>query len=455
MICHSITGRAGNMEGKKSLVLFSLFLALFLPTASAQSITYLSMNPDTQFCISVIFGDNGRGEYTLTVDDPAYPGGGWVDTHRTSFTSGPNNPVINPVCFSTKNRRVGDEAVLHFTLETPEGEIRYDYGICVSKHEDVDVVESSEDPCKAASSHTDLFSVDLLESEMFSIPGEKVTYTLLLSSEFDLSISLDKESGPKMDISSTTIETPGEYTVEIVVDSPQEPGDHAFTIVARANDCDYPSCEKRVTGTLHVSTAPGLEGFRVELSPKSKNVMGTQSAKFFLTIHNFASDQGFSVSLDLDESLNTNFIPLDVRVGKDMSKQIDFTIVPLSDDHKLYMIRAEVEGETGGKKTAESFLTVEEPVADVQRMAESDPGLRPDADDYAAKYNAGPSLDDWKGIQEATSVHDDKPKPPNGQSGPLNWLLIFAAVVAIAAIILYVYKKTMVVQETEQPYSGY
>ena len=96
--------------------------------------------------------------------------------------------------FSTEDRRVGEEVMLRFNLDTPEEMLIFDYGICVSKHEDADVVESSDDPCKAASSHTDVFNMDLLESEIFSIPGERVRFTLLLSSEFDMRVLLDKES---------------------------------------------------------------------------------------------------------------------------------------------------------------------------------------------------------------------------------------------------------------------
>jgi hypothetical protein len=441
------------MVSKKALVLLPLFLVMLasLSSVAAREITYLAMKPDTEFCISVIFGENGRGEYTLLIEDPGYPRRVWVDTHRASFTSGPSNPVINPVCFNTKNRRVGDEVILHFMLETPEEEILYDYGICVSNHEDADVVESDEDPCAATASHTDLFSLDLLESELFSIPNEKVTFTLLVSSEFDLRLSLDKESGPKMEISETNIIMPGEYAVKIDMDSPADPGDYAFTVVAKAENCDYSSCEKRVNGVLHVAQSPGMDGFMVELSPNNRNVVGMQSATFYLTIQNFEADQTFSVNIDLDESLSTNFMPGEMTIIRDGRKQIDFTVIPESDDHKLYMIRVEVEGEVGGKKTAESFLTVEEPASDAQRMAENDPRFRQDADDYADRYGDDASLDDWKSIQQVTT-NDDNGTTPDGESSPLNWVMIVVAVAGIASIIFYIYKKTTVVQEGESPY---
>jgi hypothetical protein len=441
------------MSGRKALALSFLLLMMLIPAAAAsQPITFLAMNPDTEYCISVIFGENGRGEYTLIVDDPDYPQRVWVDTHRASFTSGPSNPVIVPVCFSTENRRVGDEVVLHFTLETPEEDIRYDYGICVSRHEDVDVIVSGDDPCKASSSHTDVFNADLVESEKYAVPGERVTYTLLLSSEFDMSVLLDRETGPKMNISSTRVTMPGEHAVDIVIDSPQEPADYVFTIAARAAGCDDPSCLKRVSGILHVAREPGLKGFRVELSPKNKNVVGIQAATFYITVHNFEAVQDFRVNVELDPSLDTDFNPLEVRVGKDKSKQVDFTVIPGSAEHKLYIIRAEAEAADGMKKTAESFLTVEEPVSDAKRFAEKDPGLLPDADDYANQYRAGANLDDWQDIQDLGRTSEDDGEPlPDGQPAPLNWLFIAAAVVAVASIIFFIYKRTVVARGTEQP----
>jgi hypothetical protein len=297
--------------------------------------------------------------------------------------------------------------------------------------------------------------MDLVESEKFAVPNEKVTFSLLVSSEFDLSISLDKESGPVMNITNTRIITPGEHAIDIVLNSPQATGDYTFTIAAEASDCGYPSCKKKVTGVLHVSQTTGQQGFRVELSPKNRNVVGMQAAAFFLTIHNFEGEQTFNLDVDLDSNLKANFIPLEVMVGKDMSRQIEFTVVPQSSDHKLYIISAAVQGEFGGRKTAESFLTVEEPVADIQRRVESDPSLKDDADDYADKYDAGPSIDDWKDVQGIDDISDDVVGPPVQPSSPINWVMIISAGAAIGLIVFYVYKKTRVVKEMEELSTGY
>ncbi len=438
------------MFPRKSVAFALSAFLLIAGSAAAEETLYLAMHPDTEFCMSIHFGDSGRGDYTLLVDDPGYPGRGWIDTHLTSFTSGPNNPVLVPICFITKDRRVGEEALLRFTMETPSGEKTSNIGICVSRHEDADVVESPDNPCRAASSHTDVFSADLAEDEKYSIPGERVKFTLLVSSEFDMRVILDKESGPKMNITSTVVDMPGDQSVDIFIDSPDDPGDYVFTITARAEGCDDPSCQKKMSGILHVAQSASMEGFRVEISPRNKNVPDSQAAKLYVTIHNFEAEQEFRVNVEMDASLETDFNPLDVKVPKDKSAQIDFTVIPGTDEHKLYLIRVFAQSEQGIKKSAESFLTVEEPVSDAGRYAESDPGLRPEADDYADSYHAGASLDDWQNIQDLGRTSGDDPTPPpNNQPGYLTWILIAGAVVAGASIIFFIYKRTVVSQGTD------
>jgi hypothetical protein len=440
-----------------ALMLAALMLLLAVP-ASAET-TYFAVNPDTEFCITVVFGENGQGDYTITVDDPGYPGNGWVDTHFTSFTSGPLNPVINPVCFNTMNRKIGEEGLVTFRVETPEGAVSHSYGICVSDYADADFTEVDDDPCGATIAHTDLFIIDFVEPERYTVPGEVATFRLTLSSEFDLEISLDKVSGPQMEISETVISAPTEQTVDIVMTSPDEEGDYPFTISATAADCDYDSCEKSVSGVLHVNEEPGLEGFKVELSPKTKSVFGVEASSFFLTIHNFEREQEFTVSVKVDDSLQTDFSPRTVTIEKDKSRQLQFTVIPKKAEHKLSMLTAVVQGEIGGKRTAESFLVVEEPVAEVMRAAESDPELEEVAEEYTESYRTTPTLEDWKDMKEATTEGQEETNggltpPSEPDSSLMTWLAIGVVVFVVAAIVVFIYKKVIVTRAADQAISG-
>jgi len=432
--------------------LIAIFLLISAPSALASETTFFAMKPDKEFCFSVTFGQNGRGEYTFTMSDPEYPRRGWVDNHRTSFTSGPDNPVIIPVCFSTRNRRVGDYVLLRSTLETPEGITTHDYGICVSRNEDADVVESDRNPCETTSLYTDLFSIGFVESEKFSAPGQKVAFTLLVSSEFDAQIILDKESGPAMEIGVTTVQMPGQQSVGISMDAPSQAGDYPFTLKAKVSGCNQTSCVKSVTGILHVAQPSNLEGFRVELAPQNKNIVGTQTATFSLTVRNLDAQQIFSISIDMPSQLNTDFKPLQASIGRGASRTIEFSVAPASTERNLYMIKAVVEDSKGDKKVTESYLTVEEAAGDAQRVAETVPKFQEDANSYEGKYDTSPTINDWKDVNDAADAAIKGGKSVEGQpASPLNWVFILLAAVGISLVVFFIYRKTHVYQEVQMP----
>jgi len=431
------------------VILLSVLAAVLLSAAPsrAQDETFLALRPDTVLCIPVVFGDSGRGEYTLTVEDPGFPPGGWADMHRSSFVSGPENPVTTPVCFSTRNRRVGEQATVTFTVESPQGKKSTQYGICVSNHEDSDLVESDKGPCDATVSHTDVFTLDLAEREKYAAPGETVRFNVLVSSEFDAAVTLSKESGPAMTIGQATLEMPGDHNVELSVVAPQSAGDATFVIRASAAGCALESCSKTVSGVIHVGEATPAQPFSIELSPSDKNVAGTEPAKFFITVHNFQASQAFSITVEFDGSaLVSDFTPIQLRVNRDESTMIDFTVVAQTAAHRVYTIVAGAADASGFRKTSQAVLTVQEPVSDAQRRAESDPGLKDAADGFKERYESGPSLDDWESVST---------EPPSGTGqaagpAPVNWLLIAGAAAGALLIIFYIYRRTRVYGELQE-----
>jgi len=154
------------------------------------------------------------------------------------------------------------------------------------------------------------------------------------------------------------------------------------------------------------------------------------------------------VNVDLDKSaLISDFSPVQIRVNKDESKMIDFTVVAQSASHRVYTIVAGATDAAGIRKASQAVLTVQEPVSDAQRRAESDPGLKDSADEFEQKYEAGPSLDDWKSVST---------EPPSGGTGPapgpaqMNWLLIAGAVAGASLIIFYIYRRTRVYGELQE-----
>jgi len=154
--------------------------------------------------------------------------------------------------------------------------------------------------------------------------------------------------------------------------------------------------------------------------------------------------------------LSTDFKPMQFRLGKDSSRIIEFTIAASSTGHNLYTLRAIVADENGEKKTAEAYLTIDEPAADAARAAETDPKLSAAAGSYGDKYNAAPSIEDWRGINaEANDTLTGGHTEAKPQPAQFNWLLVALAAAGVFMIVFYIYRKTHVYNELQTPYYRY
>ena len=433
----------------KRFILMLAFLALStVPAASAQQNLYLALNPDSTICDTITFGGYGKGEYTLEIDDPGYPDSPWVDIHRASFIAGPDNPVTVPLCFSTENRKNGDEAILRLRLETPEQNLSFDYGICVSEFEDADVIVSSS-PCAATEQHTDIFTMDMLQKELYAKAGGIAAADLVISSDMDISVSLEKESGPSMNIEMTTVHLPGEEMVHIDMDAPSEPGDYPFAITGSVNGCDSPSCTKRVEGTLHVNEE--RTGFDINLAPKNRNIIGIRSATYYLTIENFEETGVFSVALDKGDGLDSDMDSMDITIAGGTKRVIGIVVIPVDTKKRLFTLRVTVQDESGKTKSETAMLTVDEAVSDAGRAAENGTLSNQSAADFGDKYESDATLDDWQDINskiiDNTAQFNDMPE--SGTAFP-PWLMAIAAAGIIAGVgAFYIYKKSKVTDDVD------
>ncbi len=437
------------MKKMLALLVALIVVGMTSQAADAQNL-YISLKPDSRFCTSVTFGGDGRGEYILTIDDPEYPDRPWADIHRASFNAGPGNPIIVPVCISTEGRKKGSEAVLKFNLDAPEDNITYTYGVCVSDYEDIDETSLEGSPCALTSVLTDVFSADLIEPERTVLPGEKVSFDLIVSSSLGMTVTLDRADGPKMVIGATSLTMPGEQMVKIDIEAPSDVGDYPFSIKASVVGCDKASCEKTVEGILHVAAEKLGEGFSVDLSPSNVDVIGVRSATYYLTVHNFESIRTFSISFEVPGSIQTDFEPMEISVGEGMTRRIAIVVVPKIKDMGLYYLRGIVQDSDGKKMIAEASLTVDEAASDAQRAAENNPKLKDEADDYVKEYEKDASLDDWEDFNDVIVNYDDSGLGDvSGGDVPLfNWIMVIViAVAVVAAVAFYIYKKGRVTED--------
>ena len=441
----------------KRFILMLAFLALWsAPAASAQQNVYIALGAGKTLCDTITFGDLGRGEYTLDIDDPGYPDNPWVDIHRASFIAGPANPVTVPICFSTENRKKGDEGRLRISLEAPERNVSFEYGICVSEFEDAEIIMSSSNPCAATEQHTDIFTMDMLQKELYAKAGGTAATDLVISSDMDISVSLEKENGPSMNIEMTTVRLPGDEMVHIDMDAPSEPGDYPFAITGSVNGCDSPSCTKRVEGTLHVNEE--RTGFDINLAPKNRNIIGIRSATYYLTIENFEETGVFSVALDKGDGLDSDMDSMDITIAGGTKRVIGVVVIPVDTTKRLFTLRVTVQDESGKAKSETAMLTVDEAVSDAGRAAENGTLSNQSAADFWEKYESDATLDDWQDIN--SKIIDNTGQfnelPESGIALP-TWLIAIAAAGIIAgAGAFYIYKKSKVTQDVGsdeyQPY---
>lgn len=428
-------------------IITAVLMSLSLIQAGAQAATYFSVKPENELCTTIVFGQHGRGEYTLYAQEPPV-GGDWVDNHFTSFVAGPENLVVVPLCFSAKGRKLGDQANIYVTVDTPEGNVSYDYGVCVSKYEDVDVFggAASGGACDSMAGHTDVFSASFTQPEMYADLGETVTFTLLLDSSLPLTLDISKGTAEMSIVASQSAVAAGDVQqeVQLQVVAPTTPGDYDFIVIVSVQGCAISDCQKSVRGVLHVEPADERPqtGFFAWLTPETKSIMGQQTTMYVLRFQNYGEGQEMSSSVALDDGLESDFSPYSVFLAKGESRSITFTVRPTTADIRTYKLSAVVTGADGGKRSADAWLTVDEMVADADKL---------DQDGFIADYEAsgGASLEDWEELRSVTGAvpgGDGRTDVPTTAPAPnyMIWIVTAVVIVIIAVIILFIYKKMRV-----------
>lgn len=416
----------------------SVLLAVLVISVSADAQNeYITLNPDRTECFFVEFGDDGDGLYVMSISDPGLPDRPWVDTHSVKLDADSENAVYIPVCFSTEGRSIGDSAILNYRLRAPGNNISKIYGICVGSVEDRILTSSVRDPCEDEGPAYS-FDFDIITPDRHASPGENVIFSLVISSDMAMEIELDKESGPSMDISATSVLLPGDYIVDASIIAPDETGDYTFVISARVAGCQDPECEKSVTGTVHV-TEDIPDTFDVSLTPRDKNILGVKSVKYYLSINNDGDTQPFRIDIDTDDGIVSEIDVLTISVGKGLMRTVNVRVVPRAADSRLHTIRASVENEDGVKKIAEATLTIDRVPGDGPPPTD-DP--EPEDDDVI--------------LPPLTPGDDDEPEKPPEDEGvsPAIWYVIIVAVAAVAVVAFYIYRKSRVSVEADSQYFG-
>ncbi len=427
------------------IIIIAAALSSMPLSGTADAATYYSMTTGKEICTSILFGQDGGGEYTLTAEDPGVSEGKpWVDNHFTSFVASSENLVSVPICFSSIGRKLADEGNVVITIKTPTGTVNHEYGVCVAKYEDVDITAGPAEgsPCEVMGSNTDVFSAGLDQPELYAQPGETVSYSIILDSSTPMTVSIAKSSG---DISLMTTESSvvlgsGPESITLNVLSPDSPGDYHFSVLATVDDCNIDDCTREVDGILHVTASVSEEpqaSFYVWLTPETKSIMGQKATEFNMKVQNYGEGQEITAVVTTGDGLETDFAPYTTFVKKGESKSIPFNVRPSVAESSTYKLTVSVQGADGTRRSASSWLTVDEMVADASKMGQ---------DYFIESYDPEEvTLGDWEELRSVTGsvTYDDDIDFDATTEAPNYMIYIIIAVVAVVAgvLVFIVYKK--------------
>ncbi|MBN1896517.1 MAG: hypothetical protein JW789_02200 [Candidatus Aenigmarchaeota archaeon] len=428
---------------------FLLVALAVLLSPSVQAAQLFAMKPGSEVCTTIRFGDDGRGEYVLAIDDPGMPNEPWVDNHYTRYISSESNKITIPICFSTIGHSIGEEILLTAELDTPKGEKTFEYGICTAEYEDIDFVSSIKGSvCEAIGQHTDIMSASFSEPKKYAVPNADVTFALIVDSNFETGASISKASGDmQLTASKSTINLGNDpVSVEIRMKAPSEEGDYPFSVIVSLPGCEVDDCRREVAGVLSVSEASGQPqaGFMAWLTPENKNAEREKTVQLSFLVRNYGTGQEVTLSVAPDEGVTTNFVSYSTFIGKGDSENMPVSVRVTAKDGEQFEVRATATGKDGTSRTASSWLTVNEMKNDAQASGNNEIAEKADDDDV--------TLDEWDGFKsklEGSDYNDDDFVSVTG-SAPPNYTLYVAIIVIVALVAVsgfYIYRKSQSQQE--------
>ena len=424
------------------LVLLGIFSIVIMPYAQAADL--FAMKAGTEKCVSIRFGEDGGGEYTLNVVDPGIDmDRPWVDTHYTSYTASLSNIVSVPICFNTIGRSRGDQAVITVSLHTPTGGKVLEYGICVANSESFDEIPGSitGDVCRLMGKNTDIFTASFNEPEKYVAPGEEVDFTLTLDSLLPATLGITKASGEvTLAASKSSVDVgDGPVSVAIKLTAPQTVGDYPFSVMVAAQGCTIDDCRREVKGLLRVQEPEDQPstGFLVWLTPRTKSVKRGVDTTMQLTVSNYGNGQGMTFDVSVPDGVETNFARQTLFVEKGGSKSVTVTLRVTAEDGTSFKVTGLAENAEGKSRSSVATLKVDEMSSDADL-------LDADFDDEDAGLITLGEWEDFKTDASDLNVIDntDDGTVTNPQPDYTIYIMAVLIIAAVGLIGFYFYKKS-------------
>jgi hypothetical protein len=288
----------------------------------------------------------------------------WCDVQGdTRIMTDAANPVVLPILVTASGMK-GDSQSFYVEVAAEEKSRRYNYGVCVSDREDVDIGEGR--PCEVVSRLQNVFSMQVQPAVVHARPASDVPLTLYLQSEGALDVRLTTSFGGGR---SVTLSPNQPETIEMLVESPEEPGEYELTVDAKAAGCDLESCTVSVPLTLFVEENPapdsGRSDFDVSIFPDNYDIEGPGTINYILRIDNYGPGKEMTAKVSVDDGLSTDFSTVKKTVSG--TESMRFTVTVEEGGKQFHKIKAVVETENISRE-AEASLSVNEMSSDLDRM---------------------------------------------------------------------------------------
>jgi len=438
--------------------LLSLFLAFLLLLPLTQAIR---LSPNLRFTVpenstrslDIILPDDfglipEETEYSL-VFQTDWPG---VDLTEQTVTTDLNNTVKIPINFPSFGKPLGfcSPYALEITAKGL-GSKNWSGEVCVSEFQDVDTGEGERET----------LDISFQKQWYFSEPGEFLEVKLFISSSRPGTVDVFiKDTGLNVSPFSVRTEVPETRSVVFRVQAPQRKGEYSLEATARLRECED-SCLAKARTILKVGNSPDT-GFTLDVIPRNLAVHVNQPVNYTLTIHNFGSDEVFSLYLSSPEGVESSFYSEILDIPRGEEKTLEFVLIP-TQPQRSYEIR--VGAVSGGvNKFVSLVISTDEILTDLLRETEGipDPRTREKIQSQIrSQYFQNQSLD----VQSLKNLIQEakKPRPretPTPEKHPqeetpkpgFNYWFLLVPLVLLSLILLVVYKKRAQTREWEWDY---
>ncbi len=432
----------------KKLV-FLLSILILVPIASARLVdnTNYAIPQNSQKCFDLSIPEDFGVIDTRVTFSISSNCGDWCDFSKSLLTTDRTNPVIIPICLTSKDKKSGDRKTFSVDISTQGKKKTYNFGACVHDNADKDV--GSGDPCGITNIKQDNFDITVNPDPIYVESGKSKTYEIHITSQERFKVEVESSTGRKWNVETNPKNANGAVVTDNVGSDKTE-----IAITARITNSQVPGDTKTITVPVYLSADPPPGDFAIFLSKENTNTLVNDPVNYELEIENFGDSKEYTIQVQVPNWFKSDISNLTRTIsGKE---KVNIQITPtqaISSDFRI------IVSTSGGEKTKAPFISVNEIQSDIGRtlQTENPPSKVRRCMSQQNVANRGKSIgdqvDSWGSFLDCTEEPETGTSPgsPGTQGTGLNPAFIIIPIVVIAgAVFYYFYKKKKPVEEDQE-----